>query len=115
MSQYIIQSGKNSIVNTDFTPNLELDKPYEIALQHLETYYSFPNIDEKNNKIHVTLDGSTWYNLTFAVDCYEHKDTNNELQRLLEGKCTSNCNDNCGQCFSLFSFLPIFNSDCIWI
>ena len=83
MSQYIIQSGKNSAISTDFAPNLELDKPYEIALQSLETYYSFPNIDEKNNIIHVSLDGTTWHELTFAVGCYEHKDINKELQRQL--------------------------------
>ena len=83
MSHYIIQSGKNSRVSTDFAPNLDLDGPYEIALQSLESYYSFPNVDEKNNQIHVTLDGTTWYNLTFAVGCYEHKDINDELQRML--------------------------------
>ena len=83
MSQYIVQSGKDSIVSTDFAPNLELDKPYEIALQSFETYYSFPNIDEKNNKIHVSLDGATWHEFTFAVGCYEHKDINKELQRQL--------------------------------
>ena len=83
MSHYIIQSGKNSRVSTDFAPNLDLDGPYEIALQSLESYYSFPNVDEKNNQIHVTLDGATWYNLTFAVGCYEHKDINDELQRML--------------------------------
>ena len=69
MSHYIIQSGKNSRVSTDFAPSLDLDGPYEIALQSLESYYSFPNVDEKNNQIHVTLDGTTWYNLTFAVGC----------------------------------------------
>ena len=83
MSQYIIQSGKNSAISTDFAPNLELDRPYEIALQSLETYYSFPNIDEKNNIIHVSLDGTNWHELTFAVGCYEHKDINKELQRQL--------------------------------
>ena len=84
MSHYIIQSGKDSIVNTNFAPSLELDGPYEIALQSLETYYSFPNIDEKNNQFRVSLDRTTWYDLTFAVGCYEHKDINNELQRQLE-------------------------------
>ena len=83
MSHYIIQSDKNSKVSTDFAPNLELDGPYEIALHSLESYYSFPNIDEKNNKINVTINGTHWYNLTFAVGCYEHKDINDELQRML--------------------------------
>ena len=81
MSHYIIQSGKNSRVSTDFAPSLELDGPYEIALQSLESYYSFPNVDEKNNKIRVSLNGVIWHDLTFAVGCYEHKDINDELQR----------------------------------
>ena len=56
----------------------------KIALQSLESYYSFPNIDEKNNKIRVSLDGVSWYDLTFAIGCYEHEDINNELQRQVE-------------------------------
>ena len=47
MTHYIIQSGKDSKLVTDFVPSLDFDKPYEIALHSLETYYSFPNIDEK--------------------------------------------------------------------
>ena len=47
----IIVSGNESSFNTMFNPNIELpkDKVYEIALVNLETYYSFPNIDETNN------------------------------------------------------------------
>lgn len=83
-SFYLIQSGNNARVETNFTPNLELDGPYEIALHSLETYYSFPNVDDQNNKIRVSLDnGTTWNDLTFAVGCYEHKDINEELQRLI--------------------------------
>ena len=84
MSHFIIQSDKNSKVSTDFAPNLKLEGPYEIALHSLESYYSFPNVDTKNNKIHVTVNGGThWYDLTFAVGCYEHEDINNELQRMV--------------------------------
>ena len=83
-SFYVIQSGKNSKVETTFVPSLELEGPYEIALHSLETYYSFPNVDKKNNKIRVSLDnGTSWSDLTFAVGCYEHKDINAELQRQL--------------------------------
>ena len=83
-SFYVIQSGKNSKVETTFVPSLELEGPYEIALHSLETYYSFPNVDKKNNKIRVSLDsGRSWNDLTFAVGCYEHKDINAELQRQL--------------------------------
>ena len=47
----IIVSNNESSFNTRFNPKLELDrdKVYEIALVNLETYYSFPNIDETNN------------------------------------------------------------------
>ena len=65
-------------------PSLELEGSYEIALQSIETYYSFPNIDKKNNKIKISLDnGTSWNDLTFAIGCYEHKDINEELQRMV--------------------------------
>ena len=88
-SFYLIQSGKDAKVETTFVPSLELEGSYEIALQSLETYYSFPNVDEKNNKIRVSLNGTSWNDLTFAIGCYEHKDINEELQRMivaLDGK-----------------------------
>ena len=36
---------------TRFHPHVQLkmDKKYEIALVNLETYYSFPNVDDTNN------------------------------------------------------------------
>ena len=48
--QIILSSNKTNF-NTRFNPKLELEreKVYEIALVNLETYYSFPNIDETNN------------------------------------------------------------------
>ena len=47
----IIVSNNKSSFNTRLNPTLELDsdKEYKIALVNLETYYSFPNIDETNN------------------------------------------------------------------
>ena len=47
----VIVSGNQSSFNTLFNPKIELDrnKVYEIALVNLETYYSFPNIDDTNN------------------------------------------------------------------
>ena len=81
-SFYLIQSGRDCKIETDFTPNLELDGPYEIALHSLETYYSFANVDETNNKIRVFLNNE-WNDLQFAVGCYEHEDINEELQRMI--------------------------------
>jgi len=83
-SFYIIQSGKDANVQTTFVPSLELEGSYEIALQSLEIYYSFPNVDKKNNKIRVSLNnGTSWNDLTSAVGCYEHEDINRELQRMV--------------------------------
>ena len=47
----IIVSDNKSSFNTTLNPTLQLDrdKKYEIALVNLETYYSFPNIEETNN------------------------------------------------------------------
>ena len=81
-SFYLIQSGRDSKIETDFTPNLELDGPYEIALHSLESYYSFANVDETKNKIRIFLKNQ-WIDLEFAVGCYEHEDINKELQRMI--------------------------------
>ena len=47
----IIVSDSQSRFKTRFNLTLQLDrdKEYKIALVNLETYYSFPNIDESNN------------------------------------------------------------------
>ena len=59
----IIVSDNESSFNTRFNPKLKLDrdKVYEIALVNLETYYSFPNIDETNNVFVYSPDnGNSW-------------------------------------------------------
>jgi hypothetical protein len=51
-TQTIIVNDDKTDFEVKFNPPLELDndKNYEIALMDLETYYSFPNVDEKNNQ-----------------------------------------------------------------
>ena len=59
----IIVSDSKSRFKTRFNPTLQLDrdKEYEIALVNLETYYSFPNIDETNNVFLYSPDnGNSW-------------------------------------------------------
>ena len=51
----MIQSGTDSKIDTDFTPNLELDGPYEIALHSLETYYSFADVDETDKNAFINI------------------------------------------------------------
>ena len=47
----LILDSSNTDFITNYSPTIQLkkDKQYEIALVNLETYYSFPNIDNKNN------------------------------------------------------------------
>ena len=47
----IVVSDNKTRFKTWFKPPIKLDKKkdYEIALNNLDTYYSFPNIDNSNN------------------------------------------------------------------
>ena len=59
----IIVSDSKSRFKTRFNPTLQLDrdKKYEIAIVNLETYYSFPNIDESNLVFVYSPDnGNSW-------------------------------------------------------
>ena len=79
----IIVSGNESSFNTRLNPTLQLDrdKEYEIALVNLETYYSFPNIDETNNVfIYSSDNGNSWVKIKNSAGSYEIDDINNTIQ-----------------------------------
>ena len=83
----IILSSDKSNFNTRFNPKLELDeeKVYEIALVNLETYYSFPNIDETNNVFVYSPDnGNSWVKIKIPEGSYELDDINNAIQHEME-------------------------------
>ena len=83
----IIVSDNKSSFNTRFNPKLELDgdKIYEIALLNLETYYSFPNIDETNNVFVYSPDnGNSWVKIKIPEGSYEIDDINNTIQHEME-------------------------------
>ena len=83
----IILSNDKSNFNTRFNPKLELDreKVYEIALVNLETYYSFPNIDETNNIFVYSHDnGNSWVKIKIPEGSYEIDDINNTIQHEME-------------------------------
>ena len=48
----IVVSDNKTKFTTRFNPHIQLktDRKYEIALVNLETYYSFPNVDDTNNQ-----------------------------------------------------------------
>ena len=83
----IIVSDNKSSFNTRFNPKIELDrdKVYEIALVHLETYYSFPNIDETNNIfVYSPGNGNSWEKIKIPEGSYELDDINNTIQHEME-------------------------------
>ena len=83
----IIVSGNESSFNTILNPMLQLDrdKEYEIALVNLETYYSFPNIDETNNVFVYFPDNSnSWVKIKIPKGSYEIYDINNTIQHEME-------------------------------
>ena len=83
----VIVSGNQSSFNTLFNPKIELDrnKVYEIALVNLETYYSFPNIDDSNNVFVYSHDqGVTWTKIKIPTGSYEIDDLNNTIRFEME-------------------------------
>ena len=83
----IVVSGNESSFNTMFSPNIELakDRVYEIALVNLETYYSFPNIDETNNVFVYSPDnGNSCVKIKIPEGSYEIDDINNTIQHEME-------------------------------
>ena len=88
--QIIVSDNKSSFI-TRFNPKLELDrdKVYEIALVNLETYYSFPDIDETNNVFVYSPDnGNSWVKIKIPEGSYEIDDLNNTIQHEMEKKRT---------------------------
>ena len=83
----IIVSGNDSKFTTRLNPALELDrdKEYEIALVNLETYYSFPNIDETNNVFVYSPDnGNSWVKIKIPEGSYEIDNRNNTIKHEME-------------------------------
>ena len=77
-----VVSNTNSRIKTHFNPPLELEGKNEIALMNLETYYSFPNITEKNNMFRYSPDnGKNWFEFSIQPGAYELNQINTEIQR----------------------------------
>ena len=83
ISTQIIVSDNKTHFTTRFTPPIELDtdKKYEIALINLETYYSFPNINEEGNMFIYSPDnGASWVKVIIPEGSYELTDINETIQ-----------------------------------
>ena len=85
-SLQIIVSDSKSRFKTRFNPKLQLDrdKEYEIAPVNLETYYSFPNIDETNVFVYSADNSNSWVKIKIPEGTYEIDDINNTIQHEME-------------------------------
>jgi len=73
---------------TRFNPHIQLktDRKYEIALVNLETYYSFPNVDDTNNHFSYSPDGGgIWYHILIPEGSYDIEDINRVIQQKIKG------------------------------
>lgn len=52
MSFAVSITGNKSIINTNYSPSLQLEGTFECALLYLSTFNSLPNIDCRNNKFY---------------------------------------------------------------
>ena len=73
-------------LQTTFNPPLylEANRNYELAMVNLETYYSFANIRDGDNKSFKWSvdDSETWTILHVPTGCYELMDINAEIIRI---------------------------------
>ena len=80
----IIVSDDTTLFTKKFNPPIQLkkDKSYEIALVNLETYYSIPNITNKNNSFKYSPDGGvSWLTIIIPTGSYDIEDINDVIQR----------------------------------
>jgi hypothetical protein len=83
----IVLSSNTTDFTTKFIPQIYLDKDekYEMALVRLETYYSFPNIDNTNNVFKYSPNkGNNWYTIVIPEGTYEINQVNDEIHRLMK-------------------------------
>ena len=97
-SWYVTVSGSNADIETNFSPPLTFPNGcnYEIACCSVETFYSFPNIDNENNSVRISIDGGVkWSTIKIPVGCYEIKAINSTVKRLMEKEFGTKSKDIC--------------------
>ena len=88
--KYLIVTGRGSKLRTNFNPPMEFESTssgYEIALLRIETYFSFPNIDNSNNCLRISIDrGQNWCDIEIPIGCYEIDSINDVVQGFIMEK-----------------------------
>ena len=85
----IVVSDNKTRFKAWFKSPIQLDKKkvYEKALINLETYYSFPNIDNSNNCFTYIPDANKlWYNIIISEGSYHVDDIYKFIQREMRKK-----------------------------
>ena len=85
----IVVSDNKTRFKTWFKPPIQLDKKkeYEIAFINLETYYSFPNIDESNNCFTYSSNlDLLLFDIIISEGSYHVEDINEFIQRKMRKK-----------------------------
>ena len=80
----IVVSDNKTRFKTWYKPPIQLNKKkdYEIALNNLETYYSFPNIDKSNNCFSYSPNiNPLWFDIIMPEGSYHVEDINKFIQR----------------------------------
>ena len=83
-SCYIVCRGNYSKIRTSFSPIIETPR-CEIAVVGLSTYYSYPNITDKNNKLDI-CDEKSHHKISLPKGCYEIDDINKYIRKLFGWK-----------------------------
>lgn len=84
---YEPESNKDTSTYTmKFSPQLVLDSPfYEIGLIDLETFYTIPNVDKKNNRInYYSNKAASFVDIYFEKGGYDIKELNSRLESALK-------------------------------
>lgn len=72
MSETFVLAGRSSDLSIDVSPEIVLDRPYEVGLKGIHTYNSIPNIEEGvNNKFYYWNGGGEQKIITVPEGSYE--------------------------------------------
>ena len=79
----IVLSAKTTTIKNTFSPSIQLNGSYGIALDFISTYNSLMNVTTDNNEFHYH-NGTTWKAIKLGVGAYEIDEINSEIGRLMK-------------------------------
>ena len=84
-SSYLLTlSGKGSMLEKTFQPEIIGGCDYKLAFTSLDTYYSVPNIDSSNNTLEISHNDGLFLIIPLDKGCYSLDDLDKEIRRQLK-------------------------------